>query len=142
MRFVLFVENFIYNTGISLVKISVLLFYSRVFRNVRSYRIALYVVGAILVGWWIAIDFLALFTCVPVQRAWQSNVPGHCLDQQKTFLGASISNVVADFILLVLPVPMLWNLQVSRSRKFALVGVFVAGYLSVKSRIQYFSRED
>ena len=125
---ILFVENFIYNTGLSLVKLSVLCFYGRVFRRVPAYRVALYVTGALLVGWLIAINFLALFTCIPVRKAWNPMLPGHCLASHKTFLGATISNIVLDFILLVLPIPMLWALHIQTSRKIALVGVFAAGY--------------
>lgn len=123
-----FIENFVYNTGLSLVKLSVLLFYIRVFRSIRAYRIAFWITGAILVGWCVANNFLALFTCVPVQKAWISTTSGHCLITQHTFLGATISNIIADLIVLILPMPMLWRLHIGTPRKLGLVGVFAAGY--------------
>lgn len=128
LALVLFVVNFVYNTGLSLVKLSVLLFYIRIFKSIRTYRIAFWIVGIIIVGWCIAINFLALFTCVPVQKAWNRTTPGHCLDTHQTFLGATISNILVDFIILILPMPMLWQLHIETRRKFGLVGVFAAGY--------------
>ena len=124
----LFVVNQVYNTGLTLVRISVLLFYCRVFQTVRVYRVSFWIVGAILLGWGITFNFLAIFTCVPVNKSWKPNIPGHCLNTHHTFLGATISNVLADFILLVLPMPMLWQLHIDTPRKFGLAGVFAAGY--------------
>lgn len=128
LALVLFIENFIYNTGLSLVKMSVLLFYSRFFGNVPVYRYFLWIAGFLVVGWLIAINFLALFMCVPVRKQWQPKAPGRCLNSHTCFLGATITNVIIDIILLVLPVPMLWRIQVKVSRKVGLVGVFAVGY--------------
>ena len=125
----LFVMNLIYSTGLTLVKLSVLLFYARVFRTVRTYRISFWIVGFMIVAWYIAIDFLVIFSCIPVQKSWNTSIPGHCLDRQAEFVGAAIPNILTDFILLVLPMPMLWHIQSTVRRKIALVGVFAAGYL-------------
>ena len=124
----LFIANFVYNTGLSLVKMSVLMFYIRVFGTVRAYRIIFWNVGALIVGWCVSINLLALFFCVPVQKSWLPTTPGFCLATHETFLGATISNVLIDIIILIVPVPMLWRLHIGTPRKFALVGVFVAGY--------------
>lgn len=126
---VLFIVDIMYNTGLTLVKLCVLLFYARVFRTVRSYRISFWIVGFMIVAWCIAIDFVAVFACIPVQRGWDLSVAGHCLDRQANFVGAAIPNILTDFILLVLPMPMIWHIQTTIRRKVALVGVFAAGYL-------------
>lgn len=125
---VLFITNFIYNTSLSLVKLSVLMFYVRIFQTVKLYRMALWIVGFVIVGWWIAIDFVALLSCIPVQKAWNSKVPGHCLDSPHTFLGATITNIIADLLLLIVPIPMLWRLHIGTRRKIGLLVVFIAGY--------------
>ena len=128
MGVALLVTNLVYNTGLALVKLSVLLFYIRVFRIVPSYRIAFWTVGAAIVGCGIAIDFLALFTCSQVPNAWNLTVSGRCLGTQQTFAATAIANLLMDLVLLVLPMPMLWQLHISTSRKCALIGVFAAGY--------------
>lgn len=104
------------------------MFYVRVFKTVVAYRVAFWITGAIIVSWCVAINFLATFTCIPVHKSWAPAVPGHCLDSSSTFLGATIPNIVIDFILLVLPMPMLLKLQIEISSKVALIGVFAAGY--------------
>ena len=120
--------NFLYNTALSLVKLSVLIFYVRIFRTVETYRVGFWVAGFFIVGWWIGIDLLAILSCIPVQKAWNPTIPGHCLDTQHNFLGATITNIIIDIVLLVLPMPMLWQLHIRTSRKVGLVGVFACGY--------------
>ena len=124
----LFIAELIYNTGLTVVKLSVLLFYARVFRIVFVYRIIFWIVAFLIVGWGIAINFVAIFVCNPVPRYWDQTIPGKCLNDGKAFLGTTIPNIVIDFILLILPMPMLWRLQTKISSKVALVGVFSAGY--------------
>ena len=124
----LFIVNFVYITGLSMVKMSVLLFYVRVFGTVSAYRVIFWTVGILIVGWCVSINLLALLTCIPVQKAWLPTTPGSCLVTYRAFLGTSISNVVIDVIILIAPVPMLWRLHIETPRKFALIGVFAAGY--------------
>lgn len=124
----MFCENFMYNTGLTLVKVSVLLFYSRVFTGIQWLNIALRIVGAIVVSWWIICNFGALFTCDPIAKAWDSKLPGHCTDTYRTYVGAAIPNVFTDFVLLILPMPILWKLHMTKIKKVALCFVFGLGY--------------
>lgn len=124
---ILWIENLVYNTGLSLVKLSVVLFYFRVFRNVRLYKYALWAASFLVVGWCIGINFLAMFECIPVQAYWQLT-PRRCINNNVAFLGATISNVVVDIVILLLPLPMLWRLHLDTKRRLALSGVFICGY--------------
>ena len=123
---IIWIENLVYNTGLSLVKLSVILFYLRVFNNTRTYKILLWATAGLIIAWCIGNNLLAIFECVPVQSYWNLH-PGHCITSSG-FLGTTITNVAVDVIILILPLPKLWNLQLQRSRKLALIGVFVCGY--------------
>lgn len=79
-------------------------------------------------AWFIAVTLLAAFTCTPTRKSWKPEVPGHCLDSFKTYLGAAAPNVLTDFFLLVLPLPMLWALSLRLSKKVGLSVVFMLGY--------------
>ena len=124
---VLFIVDLIYNTGLTVIKMSVLLFYVRVFGIVLD-RFVFWIVAFLIIGWGISMNFKVVFNCAPIHKAWDPTLPGHCLSLYKTFLGTAISNIVIDFVLLVLPVPMLWRLRIEISNKIALVAVFSAGY--------------
>ena len=41
----------------------------------------------------------------------------------------SIGNIVSDFIILLLPIPVVWRLQLRLKQKFAVMGIFGLGFL-------------
>ena len=123
-----FAISLLYNSGITLVKLSAVLFYARVFRTVRMFTLALWGTGTLVIAWWVTYCLLAIFTCIPVQKQWDEKIPGHCLSSQNTFVAAASPNIAIDAIILLLPMPMLWKLQVRRSQKFGLFAVFALGY--------------
>ena len=119
-------ENF-YNIGLTMAKLSVVLFYARCFGSVKpSFRVALFATALVVVAWGVIFTFF--FSCTPVRRVWDLSVPGHCIDFSGLVLGSAISNVVIDLILLLLPLPMLWRLQMSIVRKASLTIAFALGY--------------
>ena len=125
-----FIFEFFYNIGLTLAKLSVVLFYARCFGSVSwSFRLVLFVTALAVVAWGIIFVFLDIFTCTPVRRAWDISVPGHCIAfVAGEALGSAISNVAVDVFLLLLPMPMLWPLQMSTTRKVSLAVAFALGY--------------
>jgi len=124
-------SELVYDTSITLVRMSVVLFYYRIFGRNRSFKISLWITAGVLVAWWIALNVLAVLRCSPVARQWDYNIPGHCYSLFGTFLGVTIPNAFVDVLILLLPIPMLWKLQISTMKKLALIANFVLGYRSV-----------
>lgn len=120
-------ENF-YAPAIATSKFSVLLFYNRIF-SIRSFRMALYAIGTTVIMWWIAMQFTVIFECTPIDFTWTPKGPGHCISLDKFFLGQAIPNIATDIVLLSIPIPMIWKLQLPHSQKVALSGVFLTGGL-------------
>ncbi len=125
----LFFKEIVYNISITLCKISVLFFYRRTFAITRTMQICLWTLGIIFVGWFLSMTFTVIFMCQPVQKAWKPDLPGHCANLYAFFLGQAIPNIVTDVVLLLLPLPYLWRLQIQLPQKIALVSVFLLGYL-------------
>ena len=125
---ILFASEVVYDTSITIIRMSVLLFYHRIFGKDNRFRIALWITMAILVAWYIAITALAVFQCSPVQKQFDYTIPGHCLSFYGTFIGVTAPNFFIDVVLLLLPVPMLWKLKIKKTKKFALTANFLLGY--------------
>ena len=129
-------ENF-YAPAVAMVKFSILLFYARIFTEHTAkmpaqvwFRRALYGMGAITFLWWITCQFIVIFECAPIHYFWDRKpVTGHCLNVQLFFQGQAIPNIITDLMLLILPMPLIWRLQLPMGQKAALSGVFLLGSL-------------
>lgn len=117
-----------YTFTVPTVKISILLFYRRIFVT-RSFQIASMVLIMCCVAWFIAIFLLDIFQCSPVQRQWDRMLPGTCVNDRLSFVTNGIFNIIIDFATLLLPMPVIWKLHRSWQDRIALMGIFALGGL-------------
>ena len=73
--------------------------------------------------------FATIFQCVPPDKLWRMKTPGYCGSKYKYFLGTAIPEVVTDFVILAMPLPYIWNLQMKLRQKVLLSLVFILGGL-------------
>ena len=128
MHMMVFTTHIPYFTGITLVKLSALLFYARVLRDSRLFRSCLWTTGTLVVSWWIVSVLTTILTCIPPRKQWDTDIQGHCLNLITVFKGVTALNVLIDVIILLLPLPMLWKLHTTLRRKMMLTMAFVVGY--------------
>ncbi|TGO59556.1 hypothetical protein BCON_0043g00140 [Botryotinia convoluta] len=139
---IVYVDNIFYALTLSTIKFSVLVMYRRIFSPVHAFRYALYAVGMIVMGWMIGVLFAQIFTCTPVDGAWSltAMATAKCIDQTKFYYGNAISNLLTDVIILCLPMPMIWKLNMTAHKKVVLSGVFLlGGFVCVSSIIRIIS---
>ncbi|KAF5630076.1 integral membrane protein [Fusarium sp. NRRL 52700] len=127
----LFLTEFVYGTVLCTIKVGILLMYYRIFPT-KSMRIGGYILGGMTFSWWIGIIFASIFQCSPVDKAWKPFMKGGtCLDKNRFFIGNSIPNIVMDAMIIALPVFEVSKVQVPRSQKIAIAGIFLLGGLIV-----------
>ena len=127
---VLWIDYWLGDACLSLTKASALLFYQRIFTtNSRPFRYALWVGYGLVILWWISAIARVLLLCTPVVKYWKPETPGFCRNTDKMYIASAVPSVIIDVYILVLPIPMLWGLQLGRARKFLVSGVFICGYL-------------
>lgn len=114
------------------VKMSILLLYRRIFVT-RVFGIITALLGTVLMIWSLCILLLQIFFCKPIHDFWEPTDEKHCLDGPVAYLAISVSNVIWDFTLLLLPLPMIWSLNMTKKRKLQLCAVFLVGILYVGS---------
>ncbi|KAI1180402.1 hypothetical protein F4777DRAFT_574163 [Nemania sp. FL0916] len=131
----LWVYMLIWATGVFSVKIGILLFYWRVFQRTASFRNGAIVVTFISTGIFLSNFFSFTFQCYPVQKFWEPETPGSCINQNAFYLASAVINVVGDVAVLSLPLPIIWGLQASRSRKWSLSFLFLLGAFVVVASI-------
>ncbi|KAI1634520.1 hypothetical protein F4809DRAFT_618075 [Biscogniauxia mediterranea] len=134
----LVVAEILYVFNLVWTKISILLMFYRIFRFSYIKRAA-YVIGTFVVLWVICITFLFIFICVPVEKLWYPDLPGHCIDQVGTWIANAASTILSDMAILLLPIPRIWQLQLRTTDKLALSCAFGLGFFVVFASVYRFT---
>ena len=75
----------------------------------------------------------SLTICQPISYFWDKSQNGHCGNQVALYLAGGIFNLILDVTVVILPMPMLWGLQMAKKKKAALTGAFGLGAGYVQS---------
>ncbi|KAH8908306.1 integral membrane protein [Coniochaeta sp. PMI_546] len=129
---VLYVYNLVWT------KISILLMYYRIF-HFPYFKKWAYGIGAFIIIWVITITFLFIFICVPVEKLWYPDLPGHCINQVGTWIANAASTIISDLVILLLPLPQVWSLQLRVTEKIAVTLAFCLGFFVVFASAYRFS---
>ncbi|KAI1417948.1 hypothetical protein F5Y13DRAFT_199079 [Hypoxylon sp. FL1857] len=112
------------------IKLSMLALYGRIFPQ-QSFRIWLWSIGVFLVAWAISGSFSAIFQCTPISFYWNPvEDDGFCINYGLQMLISSIINIITDFVILLLPVPLIWKLHTTKQKKRLLILTFALGSMA------------
>ena len=127
---IFFSTQFVFGTTITVTKISLLLFYHRIFPARRMTRLCI-VGGVLIILWWLSSILLVALSCFPVQYNWDKTIPGgHCpLLINNVAYGVTASNLCTDLFVFFLPIPELWGLKMTTTKKLGLCFTFLLGAL-------------
>jgi hypothetical protein len=117
----------VYIVSASLPKLAVICIYLQIFVD-RASRICCWTIVSVLVlGPVITVPIVGL-QCRPVAFLWNKTIPGgHCFNQAYMFRYGSVPNIITDVAMLVLPMPLIWNLHTSLKVKVGLLITFLLG---------------
>ncbi|KAL4966090.1 uncharacterized protein BDV14DRAFT_199223 [Aspergillus stella-maris] len=128
---ILYILDWFYVPSNALSRVSVVALYLRIFTQ-KAYRGACWFVIAFLLGNMTATVIAAQLECFPLAYTWDRNIPGGtCFDQILWYKLSNIPNVVADVLILALPIPTVWNLKASRGKKIGITIVFFMGSIGL-----------
>ncbi|KAI4217415.1 MAG: hypothetical protein LQ351_000010 [Letrouitia transgressa] len=82
---------------------------------------------AVLCAFYIASTIAKIWECTPRSKIWDKEIPGRCVDRSKLFTSSGIFNTVTDVIILLIPVKVVWKLQIDKKRKLGIILVFTVG---------------
>ncbi|PYI11753.1 hypothetical protein BO78DRAFT_413562 [Aspergillus sclerotiicarbonarius CBS 121057] len=131
----------LYGIVMGLIKSSVMLFFTRIFGSKRSFRICVFVVMVLVWIWAISVILETLLLCRPLAYNWDMTISnGVCGNRNATYVVAGTLNLITDLMVMALPLPHIWKLQLSIPKRLALSFVFCLGLLvSVISIVRLFS---
>lgn len=105
------------------------MFYRRAFGGDKRLRLAIFIVGAMSVAWWIAASLGAALRCTPVESQLNPLVKGDCYNVQRFFISVEIPNCLLDFAIVAMPIGVIQGLHLQRKHKITLSLIFLLGSL-------------
>ncbi|KAL4865153.1 hypothetical protein BDV12DRAFT_175109 [Aspergillus spectabilis] len=114
-------------SSLSLTKISLLLFYRRIFAIKSSFRIATWITGGLIFGYFVSTTLVLIFSSDPVEGEWKPWLPRTHINYRAFWVAFSCNNIALDVLILSLPQPLIWGLKLSRRRKLQVSLVFLLG---------------
>lgn len=112
-----------------LTKVSLLLLYLRIFVS-KQFRIATYVILAIVGCWSIGSIVATICQCIPVQASWDSSITDKtCINSDAAWYQYGIMNILTDVAILLLPIKPILELELRHRERLGVLGVFSLGFL-------------
>jgi hypothetical protein len=129
----LWICQVMYTTSLTLVKVSIIAAYLRIFPTTTIRRV-MYVLAACIVAVWIVNIFATIFQCSPIDGAWNFDVQPKCISVMKVYYFSTAFSILTDILLCVLPLPLFWKLKLPVREKWIVTVLFGLGlFASVAS---------
>ncbi|KAF2802068.1 uncharacterized protein BDZ99DRAFT_469119 [Mytilinidion resinicola] len=128
----LFVEEVFYYFTHWVIKQAFLLFYLRLSQRPNFQKMVWITMGLntafLIINW-----LLAFLQCTPFDAIFhpENHPEAHCMNSLVLLIIPSILNIITDVIILVLPIPTVWQLQMSTRRKVGVLAVIGFGAAAV-----------
>ncbi|KAE8393535.1 hypothetical protein BDV23DRAFT_180596 [Aspergillus alliaceus] len=124
---ILFAYVLIYVVAIPIIKISIILFYRRIF----GMNWAMWICVFLTLGYFVSCYIAFLVCCQPLSYYWtQYRDPngGKCIFNLYPFyIGNAAANVATDAVILIVPIPLVWKLQMRTTQKILVSSIFLLG---------------
>ncbi|KAI9717830.1 MAG: hypothetical protein M1828_007069 [Chrysothrix sp. TS-e1954] len=120
-----------WNTATTLIRISMILLYSKIFSPVRSFKILCLAMIFLNILNCIAIILASSLICHPLSYIYLRAGNGTCGNVKALETYGAVASIVFDGAVVVSPLPMLWRLQMKRKRKAAISLILGLGVLIV-----------
>lgn len=120
----------IYIPCLAFAKISLLMLYYRLLSTMRGWAYTIYFIAFIILGYSLALALALIFACSPIQKGWNASISsGSCINRPGVYLATAITNTLSDLVLILIPIRVVWGLQMRLMQKLGVVAMFCIGCL-------------
>lgn len=121
-----FASQILATVGLGMTKASILVFYTNIFTT-RNFKICARLMLGVVTFWTVSFFFTNLFTCYPITPLVEAFYGNSCLDGVSMWYSSCVTDIIIDFMILAMPVPMVLRLQLPLQQRLAIVGMFMLG---------------
>ena len=126
-----YLAQVVYKAAINLTKCCILLLYLRIFNKIRWFRYTCWFLLGCVASYMVASVFATIFQCSPIEKVFDKKIEGHCVDNSQFWYANAGFSIATDVIILLMPMPLVYQLQVPWAQKIALMAVFALGVFVV-----------
>ncbi|OOQ82161.1 hypothetical protein PEBR_41864 [Penicillium brasilianum] len=118
-----FSSQFFWAISIASFRLAILDFYVQAFPT-KVFQYCAYGAMTIVCLFFIGSITTTLAMCRPIVSNWDLNIQGKCGDEGTAELAAAAFNMALDIGIVVLPVPVIWGLHMSKQKRAAVIATF------------------
>ncbi|ESZ95479.1 hypothetical protein SBOR_4133 [Sclerotinia borealis F-4128] len=130
----------LYFICVAVTKVAILILYlrlatSKILRNIIWGSMAFVILTSF------SFVIATVFQCTPISKAWEQPATdnGHCIQVNAMFYANAGLDIFQDLVIYVLPMRMLYQIQIPKRQKYALMVVFaVGGFVVVTGMIRLY----
>ncbi|KAL4903094.1 hypothetical protein BDW74DRAFT_179965 [Aspergillus multicolor] len=111
----------------TMTKLSVLALYRRVFPS-EPLRYCIWVAAALSIGWLVGFEVTWFLLCTPIRKFWRFEQEGYCRNMLVPIYALVSLNVAIDLGILILPLPLIAKMRITRQQKLLLGCLFSVGF--------------
>ncbi|PWY82062.1 integral membrane protein [Aspergillus heteromorphus CBS 117.55] len=124
----------VYVFAVVFPKLAILHLFLSVFTDKRA-RLTCYLTAIVMLLNMVALFITGLLSCIPLSYYWTEAPGGHCININMYFRWAGFPNLLTDIVMLILPIPTVWALQLSTKMKWGVLVTFLLGSLGLISSL-------
>jgi hypothetical protein len=115
------------------LKAAILTEWSRIFvprRTKNAFYWTCHVLLWVNILFYVSSKVASNLACFPHEKIWDKTIPGgHCLNERLLIVAVTVINSISDAVILIFPQRVIWNLNLSLSKKIITSGAFTVGLL-------------
>ncbi|KUJ08697.1 uncharacterized protein LY89DRAFT_741544 [Mollisia scopiformis] len=123
----IWIAELLFTLSTSLAKISILFFYLRL-AVTKTYRTIIHCSIGFIIIWAITFTLVVIFQCTPIPEYWNPTGTS-CRDPEAALFIHGLTNSLTDVYIYILPMKMVWEVQLPKRQRMGLIGIFAAGFL-------------
>ncbi|KAI3328949.1 hypothetical protein HD806DRAFT_481177 [Xylariaceae sp. AK1471] len=127
-----------YPLALGSTKASFLFLYKRIFSISGKTRVLLITTIIIVAAWTVALFFAELFQCrTKFWANWGSthDIRTQCTMTTKIVFAVCLTDFLLDLTIIIMPIPLIWQLSLSTRRKLGVISIFLLGAVTVAASL-------
>lgn len=112
--------------GLGFAKASILFLYMRIF-SPRPFQLCAQAMLVLVAAWTVTFFLTSLLQCIPITPLVEPFYGNKCVNTVPLWYAGSISDIVIDFMILGMPIPAVWKLNLPVKQKLGVLAMFLLG---------------